>query len=62
MEAGHKAGLGVLSRSSGAAFSVAAGGSLLVSAQQKLMVEAHYANGHEIEQPLALTLGYRYLG
>lgn len=38
-----------------------AGGSLLVSAHQKLMVEAHYANGHEIEQPLALTLGYRYL-
>jgi outer membrane autotransporter protein len=38
-----------------------AGGSLLVSAHQKLMVEAHYANGHEIEQPLSLTLGYRYL-
>ncbi|WP_447748337.1 autotransporter outer membrane beta-barrel domain-containing protein [Pseudomonas nicosulfuronedens] len=38
-----------------------AGGSLLVSTHQKLMVEAHYANGHEIEQPLALTLGYRYL-
>ncbi|MCJ1886515.1 autotransporter outer membrane beta-barrel domain-containing protein [Pseudomonas sp. LA21] len=38
-----------------------AGGSLLVSAHQKLTVEAHYANGHEIEQPLALTLGYRYL-
>ncbi|MCG8907189.1 autotransporter outer membrane beta-barrel domain-containing protein [Pseudomonas sp. DP-17] len=38
-----------------------AGGSLLVSAHQKLMVEVHYANGHEIEQPVALTLGYRYL-
>ncbi|TLP71554.1 autotransporter outer membrane beta-barrel domain-containing protein [Pseudomonas nitroreducens] len=38
-----------------------AGGSLLVSAHQKLMVEVHYANGHEIEQPLSLTLGYRYL-
>lgn len=38
-----------------------AGGSLLVSDHQKVMVEAHYANGHEIEQPLSLTLGYRYL-
>ncbi|MFJ3261697.1 autotransporter outer membrane beta-barrel domain-containing protein [Pseudomonas sp. NPDC086581] len=38
-----------------------AGGSLLLSAHQKLIVEAHYANGHEIEQPLSLTLGYRYL-
>ncbi|MDF3863911.1 autotransporter outer membrane beta-barrel domain-containing protein [Pseudomonas denitrificans (nom. rej.)] len=38
-----------------------AGGSLLLSAHQKLMVEARYANGHEIEQPLSLTLGYRYL-
>lgn len=40
---------------------VGAGGSLLVSAHQKLMIEAHYAHGHEIEQPLSLTLGYRYL-
>jgi outer membrane autotransporter protein len=38
-----------------------AGGALLLSAHQKVMVEAHYANGHEIEQPLSLTLGYRYL-
>ncbi|MBD9504817.1 autotransporter outer membrane beta-barrel domain-containing protein [Pseudomonas sp. PDM17] len=38
-----------------------AGGSLLVSAHQKLMAEVHYANGNEIEQPLSLTLGYRYL-
>jgi outer membrane autotransporter protein len=38
-----------------------AGGSVLLSTHQKLMLEAHYANGHEIEQPLSLTVGYRYL-
>lgn len=38
-----------------------AGAALQVSQRQKLMIEAHYADGHEIQQPLALTLGYRFL-
>lgn len=45
----------------GARADFGAGGAVLLAARQKLTVEAHYANGHEIEQPLSLTLGYRYL-
>ncbi|WP_156115071.1 autotransporter outer membrane beta-barrel domain-containing protein [Pseudomonas sp. ML96] len=37
------------------------GNALQISPQQKVSLEANYANGHDMEQPWAVTLGYRYL-
>ena len=45
----------------GARGEVGGGAALLLGTRHKISVEADYANGHEIEQPLAITVGYRYL-
>ncbi|MNJ66411.1 Pertactin autotransporter precursor [compost metagenome] len=37
------------------------GGVMQVSANSKVSLDAEYAKGSDIEQPYAVTLGYRYL-
>ncbi|MCY1527972.1 Pertactin autotransporter precursor [compost metagenome] len=45
----------------GSRVEVGFGSVLQVSERQKINLEANYANGDDIEQPWAVTLGYRFL-